>query len=342
MKEKKDDKLEKLTTIIQKKLDGNPVILVGSGGSIPYGLPSMKDLADKIFEELNDKYSTDESWKDFIVELETSNNLEYALEKIELNENIHHSIISVIWKFIDQADRKAITSFLKTVTTPAISLILKKFVQQTGTTNIITTNYDRVIEYAIDAVQGNVRSGFQGDCVKTFGFTSERNNVKRCINLFKVHGSIDWFRHKENFNLVATNFYDQIELADSYDAMIVTPGNGKYKETHNDPFRTVMAEADKALRNSPSYLCVGYGFNDEHIQPIIIDENRNKTKPIVIVTKDVTQKMEELFLTVKDSNCIILSENSGGGTMVRYSKSDSVVFDEEYWKLDQFYKLWLE
>jgi len=39
MKAKQNGKLEKLTKTIQKKLDGNPVLLIGSGASIPYGLP---------------------------------------------------------------------------------------------------------------------------------------------------------------------------------------------------------------------------------------------------------------------------------------------------------------
>lgn len=342
MKEKNDEKLEKLTTTIQKYLDGNPVILIGSGGSIPYGLPSMNDLANEIKTKLDDMYSEENSWKKFLIELEKSNNLEYALEKIDLKEEIHHSVITVIWSIIDRADRDIITHFLRTGTNPSVSLILKKFIQQTGTTNIITTNYDRLIEYAIDSVQGIVRTGFIGDCIKSFGFISEKNDLKRCINLFKVHGSIDWFRHKINFNLLATNLYEQDKLSDVYDAMIVTPGNGKYKETHNDPFRTIMAEADKALRNSPAYLCIGYGFNDEHIQPIIIDENRNKTKPIVIVTKNITKRMEDLFLKNEGSSCVILSENQDGGTVVHYSKSDIEVFDEEYWQLDKFYKLWIE
>ena len=127
-----------------------------------------------------------------------------------------------------------------------------------------------------------------------------------------------------------------------YDPMIVTPGNAKYKETHNDPFRTVMTEADKALRGSACYLCIGYGFNDEHIQPIIIDENRNKNKPIVIVTKEITDKMRELFLERDSDSCLIISENQMGGSTVHYSGSASESFSENYWTVDQFYKLWIE
>jgi hypothetical protein len=123
--------------------------------------------------------------------------------------------------------------------------------------------------------------------------------------------------------------------------MIVTPGNRKYRETHNDPFRTVISEADRAIRKSTSYLCIGYGFNDEHIQPIILDENRNKKKPIVIVTKGLTQKIVELFLDTYECQSLILSENKGGGTCVYYSNKETETFVEPFWQLDSFCKLWL-
>jgi hypothetical protein len=139
-----------------------------------------------------------------------------------------------------------------------------------------------------------------------------------------------------------SSFFDASVLSSIYTPMIVTPGNEKYKETHHDPFRTVMARADQALRASMSYLCIGYGFNDEHIQPIIIDENRNRNRAIVIVTKEVTPKMHELFLTDNACNCLIVSENTTGGTIVHYSKTETEIFAENYWQLDSFYKLWLE
>lgn len=339
---KTDDKLEKLTTSIQKKLDGNPALLIGSGGSIPYGLPSMQALSTEIVKKLEGIYKDEDCWKEFVAELKRTNNLELALENIVLKDEIHNSIIKTVWSFINKKDREAFLEFIKNGTYPALTMILKKFVQRAGPTNIITTNYDRLIEYSIDFAQGKIETGFFGNYIKNFDGIHTTTTAKRTVNLFKVHGSVDWFKHKSNQNLIASYLIETTDLLDKYLPMIVTPGNGKYKETHNDPFRTVIAEADKALRNSTSYLCIGYGFNDEHIQPIIIDENRNKNKPLVIVTKEVTRKIRELFLINDNGNCLVVSENSGGGTIVNYNKSESEIFSEKYWCLDCFYKLWLE
>lgn len=338
---KTDDELEIFAIKLQQKLDGNPALLIGSGGSIPYGLPSMQALAIEIVSKLESKYKDEDSWKAFVAELSKTNNLELALENIALRDEIHYSLITTVWSFINKKDREAFLEFIRYGKYPALTMILKKFVQRAGVTNIITTNYDRLIEYSIDFAQGNVETGFSGNFIKSFG-NIKSNIAKRTVNLFKVHGSIDWFKHKSNQNILATYFLEYADFSDFYLPMIVTPGSEKYRETHNDPFRTVIAEADKALRSSTSYLCIGYGFNDEHIQPIIIDENRNKNKPLVIVTKEVTPRIKDLFLQDDNGNCLIISEKSGGGTTVYYSKSESEFFSEDYWCLDLFYKLWLE
>lgn len=341
VKLKIDDKLEKLATCIQQRLDGCPAILIGSGGSIPYGLPSMQALAIEIVSQLEIKYQDEDNWKAFVTEINSTNNLELALENIMMEEKIHNSIIATVWSFINKKDREAFLDFVKSGTYPALTMILKKFVQRAGATNIITTNYDRLVEYSIDFAQGKVVTGFDGNYIKKFGRIHE-TTAKRTVNLFKVHGSVDWFKHKTTQNIIATHFIESTDLSDIYLPMIVTPGNGKYRETHNDPFRTVISEADKALRSSASYLCIGYGFNDEHIQPIIIDENRNRNKPLVIITKEITPKMKDLFFQNDNSNCLIISENSGGGTIVHYTKLESECFPENYWCLDRFYRLWLE
>jgi hypothetical protein len=335
-----NEKLEKLALKIQGYLLGSPAILIGSGCSVPYGLPSMSELSMVIISQLNDIYCSDDSWKEFINVLEETKNLETALECVAMNEIIHDAIIDVVWADIVRKDNEAFLNFIKSGQYPEITKILYKCVQSMSCTNIITTNYDRLIEYSIDAVDAKCITGFVGNYLKRFQ-TFEINSTKRVVNLYKVHGSVDWFKHKSVGNTIATNFRNVNDFKEHYYPMIVTPGIRKYRETHNDPFRTVISEADKAIRNSLSYLCVGYGFNDEHIQPIIIEENRNKKKPIVIVTKTITEKMKELFLSTNDCKCLILSESSCGGTQVHYSKNESEIFEEPLWQLNEFCKLWL-
>lgn len=336
-----DEKIEKLAVTIQKYLLGNPAILIGSGCSVPYGLPSMNNLSVEIVKQLEGVFSAEDSWKEFVAELRATNNLETALESVSMKEDIHDAIIRVVWDCINKNDNDAFLNFVNSGSYPDLTKIINKCVQSAASTNIITTNYDRLIEYSIDAAEGKCVSGFVGNYIKKF-LDFDTDTTKRVINLFKVHGSVDWFKHKTNGTTIATSFHNASDYSDYYKPMIVTPGNMKYRETHNDPFRTVISEADKAIRASGSYLCVGYGFNDEHIQPIILDENRNKKKPIVIVTKGITPKMIELFHNGNESPCLIISEKaSGSGACVYYDRNTFEEFDEPFWQLHKFSQLWL-
>ena len=341
MAKERDEKLERLTLTIQQKLNGNPALLIGCGSSIPYGLPSMEDLSKEIKNKLQVKYKNDKTWKSFILELDKNNNLELSLEKVTLKDEIHNDLMWIVWSLVERKDVFALNNFLYSDTFPALTHILKKFIQQTGSTNIITTNYDRLIEYAIDYAEGCSNTGFLNNYVNKFTqFTNNTN--KRVVNLYKVHGSIDWFKHKENKKLLSLRFFNKSELMEKFNPQIVTPGNVKYRETYLEPFRTVISKADEVLRKSCAYLCIGYGFNDEHIQPIIIDENRNKKKPILIITKNITPKIRELFFKSTVENCLIISENNSGGSVVNYSHIESEDFTESFWQLEKFYKLWIE
>jgi len=337
----KDAKLEKLTTTVQRMLDGNPAIMVGSGCSVPYGLPTMGGLADEIKSKLTPKYGSNLNWQKFIAELDKTSNLETALERVFLDDDIQQELVWSIWKMVYKHDIAAKNSFIRDAGCPAVSKIFAKFIQQAGVTSVVTTNYDRMVEYAISLADGKCCTGFTNGYIQKFS-QFESTISKRSINVYKVHGSIDWFKQKESLNLYSLPFFDHDALYDKYVPQIVTPGNSKYRETHLDPFRTVIAKADEALRNACAYLCIGYGFNDEHIQPIILQENRDKKKPIVIVTKEITPKIKELFCNSRAENCLIISENAPGSSIANFTYVDQEVYDANYWQLGEFYKLWFE
>lgn len=335
-----DEKKDKLASEIQRGLNGNPAILVGSGGSVPYGLPSMWSLSQSIILELDGKYNDNPLWAEFKSILSETGNLESALENISLQSNIQNDIIYTVWKVIENADKVAYQKFIADGDFPVIAKIIGKFLRRAGETNIITTNYDRLIEYAVDYAEGYAETGFGGMHHRVFKNVSTQT-YNRAVNIFKVHGSIDWFRHIQNHNIIATSLMDPKLIGNTYHPQIVTPGNAKFRETHNDPFRSVIAEADKVLRKSYAYLCIGYGFNDEHIQPIIIDENRNREKFVAIITKDITPKIRELFLDRPQANSIVISHNPDGGTCVNRGTSEPEYHPENYWNLSEFNTLWL-
>ena len=77
---------------IQKAVSNPPLILVGSGGSAPYGLPSMMDLGNHLINSLNLKYFKRDCWKKFAENINSGQDLETALSKLSLDDNIIEDI----------------------------------------------------------------------------------------------------------------------------------------------------------------------------------------------------------------------------------------------------------
>ncbi|MDZ7766915.1 MAG: hypothetical protein U5K00_21285 [Melioribacteraceae bacterium] len=178
------DKTELLSKTIQTYLNNDCALLIGSGNSIPYGLPSMLELADEIKSKLNFKYKSNIKWQRFVEELNKTNNLELSLDTVEIDDYIHRDIIWVVWELIHLKDRTALNNILLNSIPPALTNILNKFVQKTDPTNIITTNYDRLIEYSCDMVNGKLNDGFSGEFIRRFSKFQSKPN-KRVINHLK-------------------------------------------------------------------------------------------------------------------------------------------------------------
>ena len=155
---------------------------------------------------------------------------------------------------------------------------------------VVTTNYDRLPEYAADFINATTVTGFEGTLIRKFELpnpvvkTRRIRARERVVDIWKVHGSLDWFVNESNqvisFPLVK-------EIPGGFRPLIVPPGKDKYSSTHEEPYRTIISEADNAFVEAGAYLCVGYGFNDEHIQPKLLAQIK-KGKPIVVLARTMT------------------------------------------------------
>lgn len=157
------------------------------------------------------------------------------------------------------------------------------------------------------------------------------------VSVLKVHGSLDWFRD-------ATDDVVGVPLARTIppntQPLVVTPGVTKYRAVHKDPFRTVMTAADAVLRGASCYVCVGYGFNDEHVQPILVNRVMKSNIPLVVVTKQLTEPTRKAFLSNPPKKFIFLEEAEGGTTVYNPDHHRGVRLDDvSVWRLDNFMRL---
>lgn len=333
-----DEKFEEIIKKCQRYLENIPTIIIGSGFSVPFGLPSMWELGEEIKTKLNSKYSSEEAWKNFVDFLDSTKNLELAMHKASLNSNMYSDIIRVTWELINSKDKEVFSNLMHQTEGTVLSKILYKLLQShPRKVNVITANYDRLVEYSIDKITANIETGFRGECTKNFTGLKKSNEVKEnTVLLCKVHGSLDWFRSEKNLQLVSMP--NSFKIYNGFTPAIVTPGIQKYQETHNEPYRSLIATADEFISNASAFLCIGYGFNDEHLQPKLIDRIQQRNKPAVIVTKTLSDKAKEILENAK--NYIIFEEELIGKTKITIDGVVEVV-EGDYWQLDKFIELWL-
>lgn len=333
-----DSHVELIIERTQKYLENIPTMIIGSGFSVPFGLPTMSKLANQLKGELSSKYEGDDGWVNFINLLDKGYDLESALLEVSLKEDITKEIIKVTWSMVNSLDREAFLKFVQDAQNNGLRNIFNTLLQShPRRVDVITTNYDRLIEYSADKVNANIQMGFKGEYIKRLDkIDTQTKPNQKSIVLCKVHGSLDWFKKENGHQIMSLPNSDNI-LSD-FQPVIVTPGIHKYQETHNEPFRTMINAADTLISEATSFLCIGYGFNDDHLHPKLINQIDSLEKEIVIVTKELTEGGRELIKSAK--KFIVFEEASQGGTKI--TSHDGVInAKENFWKIDEFAKMWL-
>lgn len=305
---------------IQNILKEVPVIIWGSGATIPYGMPSMSDLTKAIGEKFPDFNSK-------------TINLEEELGKPEYTK-IFSDIKQIIWNVINSADSKFLNGIIngeKVLNIQGISSMIEYFIKPTPhLLNIITTNYDRVLENILSFRDINFTDGFNGRNLSSFSIDhfKERN----IVNIIKVHGALNWFNVQGEPRYCITNNNG------SFDPIIIPPGNKKYEAAYQDPYRDLIHKSDDVIKQSKSIFVVGFGFNDTHLAPKI--KNQVKKYPIVLITKEMTESAQK---ELQDAEEYVFLEQHKNGTRVRLKhkekKETEYYLEDDYWTLKKFMEI---
>lgn len=177
-----DENKEIVFQTIQKFLKNPPVIIWGSGATVPYGLPTMTDLNCKLQEKI----------EGFNPE---STNLEAELGDPKYSGQ-SSEIRSTIWQTIYEAEQR----FKQDIISGAVDnlsvvmrLIKKFWDAHPRVVNVITTNYDHVLELALGYYGIPYTDGFVGRDFSIFDSTLFDKETK-IVHVIKVHGSLSWFQ----------------------------------------------------------------------------------------------------------------------------------------------------
>ena len=323
---------------MQGYLENSPLIVLGSGASMPYGLPSMSSLAECI--KSSDIVKDDPNYGAFCASL-SSEGLEKAIDSVSLNEATINAIRTITWENVNRCDLNYLESNAFSSPESLVKLFEKVIAPTPNKAVVVTTNYDRLPDYAADGIGASSITGFEGTYIKKLELPNSSVTTKRVrgreriVEIWKVHGSLDWFTDAKgeifSFPLLQ-------EKPAGFSPLIVPPGKDKYSSTHNEPYRSIISEADKAFTTAGAYLCVGYGFNDEHIQPKLLAQIANG-KPIVVLVRTMTDACKHHIIGAGIRKYLIFERSDDSHTKV-YGNGWSEIYDGQFWCLDEFLKVW--
>lgn len=220
--------------LVKNLVNGNTVIIIGSGVSISAGIISSGEICNKLYTELNKDIK--EQKPDDIEKIKEINNEKNNLAKLSQiysdyygDNRAKHEVRELV---IDSS-KKADPSIFRSIAKLPIC-------------DIITTNYDRMIEESQD--NHNYRiiieipdNGIQG------------NYNKNATNIFKIHGDIE-------------NPQSIILTQDDYD---------NYFEKHPEMLKYI-----ERIFSENSILILGYRLNDYNIRSLMNKFKSNITKKV--------------------------------------------------------------
>lgn len=110
---------EQIFTEIQNIVSANPVLVIGSGASVPYNIPGMNTLAAELKDFLGaNPYKNPDSKKavhEFIENLNHGMGLEKALLNTKATDEVENDIVCKVWNLIEYADRDVYIKMLTQV-----------------------------------------------------------------------------------------------------------------------------------------------------------------------------------------------------------------------------------
>lgn len=319
-----NDVFKAVQEIAQKK----PLLFVGTGGSIPFGIPGMDGLCEHLKITLSPRFTGIPAWETFLRELDNGEGLENALLKVALPDEIQTGVLHATWNLVSEADLKLFRSLVYGEKHIALGDLIQYFYRTASKcVNIITTNYDRMIEYACDFASLPIDVRLIGQYYRTQ--KQEPPQSRNIVNLLKVHGSLDLFQDtlQRTFALPL-----QEKIPDGLTPKMITPGVTKFQSVFEDPFNGILHSANDLIGAAQGYLCIGYGFNDAHIQAQMLTE-ASKGKPILLITKNISDHAAHL-LVERAKHYITISAGESPGTSEIVIDRNVMIFEGVYWTVD--------
>ena len=211
------------------------------------------------------------------------------------NENLlkwevnNKNILSELYEFILRQLRGDWTKFNKIKNTtflkPIRELLTSTDLDQV---NFFSLNYDLVFEsYFITSEKRLLENGFD-DITWTGNFSGIDKNKESKLNLFKLHGSLDW-KYNEEVEVV------ELHQEDNDRPLIIFGIDNKMQST--DPFLFLLSHFREKLESAKLIVTIGYSYFDPYINNILLQKvNSSPQKKLLVVDPKYKNKSPQYFI----------------------------------------------
>lgn len=144
---------------------------------------------------------------------------------------------------------------------------LNGFVDELGSNlRVFSLNYDTCLEQGCgpeNVMTGFIKEGERKGKVWNDRVMTQNDAIRQPIRLYKLHGSINW--RDEDGVLVSHDSPTACNDANDYQLIFGTKNKMRYTE----PYLYLLSAFRDASSNAKLIVCIGYSFQDDHVNSII-------------------------------------------------------------------------
>lgn len=305
-------------------------------------VPDTKGMTKKIKEDITKK-STEKNWEKIVEQAEDLtngevNNIEKILSQVRgLRQYAGEEGVKGLSKFeLEQLEHEICEGIINLVDVDLplqdsgyddLAMWLNS-VERQEPVEIFTTNYDLLIEQALEKREIPYFDGFVGGNKPFFDRHSVSNDElpPQWVRLWKIHGSMNWTSRKENGSIRIWRT-DDID-GGSDERAVIHPSHMKYDQSRKMPYLTLIDRLKEFLNRNRSVLfVVGYSFGDDHLNDVLMQALRRSPSSAVFAFKygnlDGGGKAKQL--AKRQSNFSLFARDGGviGTELHQWSKEES-------------------
>ena len=271
--------------------------------------------------------------------------LEAALLKHAPTPSLEAAIVQNTGDFIAAAEASIVSEVFNNARTLRLTKLIQHLLKPDTGIPIVTTNYDRLAELACEEAGLGVDTMFYGHfsarlepqdsywsfcrSVKLVG-KNVRYKFAPKANVFKPHGSLDWYHREGN----PVRYAGALPLP----RLIITPGLNKFRNGYESPFDKHREKANDAIDKARRFLIIGYGFNDDHLETHLTPRIKLGVKT-VILTRCLSPKAREIAIGNKSVIAAEFHEEAGiSGARFIIDGAEIFYPNVDYWDIDGFVK----